>query len=70
MSDLANEIMLENLFEDVCAELIEKYPYLDAYEVEAMATPICRDRFECWNPWLFQFVKKLTGKRQRFPFLL
>tara|TARA_B100000287_G_scaffold398123_1_gene415269 strand:+ start:44 stop:196 length:153 start_codon:yes stop_codon:yes gene_type:complete len=46
MSTLHHEEILESLFERVCEEVAEKYPYLSDYEVESMATTITEDRFE------------------------
>ena len=46
MSTLHHEEILESLFERVCEEVAEKYPYLSNYEVESMATTITEDRFQ------------------------
>jgi hypothetical protein len=46
MSTLHHEEIIENLFWEVCEEVSAKYPWLDEYEVETLATPITKDRFQ------------------------
>jgi hypothetical protein len=45
MSNSINQEIIENLFWEVCEEVAAKYPHLDEYEVETLATPITKDRF-------------------------
>ena len=46
MSNSINQEIIENLFWEVCEAVAAKYPHLDEYEVETLATPITKDRFQ------------------------
>mgnify|MGYP001246280905 FL=1 len=47
MSCLQNEIILENIYEEVYSELVDKFAAcFDNQEIEALAEKITRERFE------------------------